>query len=109
MTRPSATVSCALGALVVAGTAMAGQDRPARVTFTQHIAPIVFANCSSCHRADGSAPFSLTTYAEVKAHAPQIVDVTKRRSMPPWKPEPGVGDFVGVRRLSDEQITLIGR
>ena len=29
--------------------------------------------------------------------------------MPPWKPEPGVGDFVGVRRLSDEQITLIER
>ncbi|MEP7309448.1 MAG: tetratricopeptide repeat protein [Acidobacteriota bacterium] len=29
--------------------------------------------------------------------------------MPPWKPEPGVGEFVGVRRLTDEQIALIER
>ncbi len=29
--------------------------------------------------------------------------------MPPWKPEPGVGDFVGVRRLTDEQIALVER
>ena len=27
--------------------------------------------------------------------------------MPPWKPEPGHGDFVGERRLSAEQIHLI--
>ena len=27
--------------------------------------------------------------------------------MPPWKPEPGYGEFVGVRRLPDEQIDLI--
>ena len=29
--------------------------------------------------------------------------------MPPWKPEPGHGDFEGVRRLSDDDVTLIGR
>jgi len=29
--------------------------------------------------------------------------------MPPWKPEPGVGEFVGVRRLTDQQIALIER
>jgi hypothetical protein len=27
--------------------------------------------------------------------------------MPPWLPEPGHGDFVGVRRLDDEQIAAI--
>ena len=104
-----AAVWCAIGVLVVAGPATAGQERLAPVTFTQHIAPIVFAHCSSCHRPSGSASFSLTTYADVTSHAQQIVEVTKRRYMPPWKPEPGVGDFVGVRRLSDEQIALIER
>ena len=27
--------------------------------------------------------------------------------MPPWKPEPGYGEFVGARRLSGQQIALI--
>lgn len=27
--------------------------------------------------------------------------------MPPWRPEPGAGEFVGVRRLSDAQIATI--
>jgi Flp pilus assembly protein TadD len=27
--------------------------------------------------------------------------------MPPWKPEPGYGEFVGTRRLTDEQIAAI--
>ena len=29
--------------------------------------------------------------------------------MPPWKPEPGYGEFVGARRLTDQQIALIQR
>ena len=75
----SAAVWSAIGLLVVAGPAAAGQDRSARVTFTQHIAPILLANCSSCHRPGGSAPFSLTTYADVTSHAREIVDATRRR------------------------------
>ncbi len=30
-------------------------------TFSRDIAPIVFENCIGCHRAGGSAPFSLET------------------------------------------------
>jgi len=43
----------------------------------------------------------------VKRRASQIAAVTKRRYMPPWLPEPGYGDFVEERRLSDAQIQLI--
>jgi hypothetical protein len=53
------------------------------------------------------APFSLENYSDVKKRAEQIVDVTKSRYMPPWKPEPGYGNFVGERRLTDVQIKLI--
>src|ERR1700674_228526 len=70
-----------------------------QVTFTKDIGPLVFAQCASCHRPEGSAPFSLLTYADVKRHARDIATVTANRSMPPWKPEPGYGDFVGTRRL----------
>ena len=95
-----ACLVCALA--VLGGPVQAGQATSSPVTFTQHIAPIVFANCASCHRLGGPAPFSLTTYADVKSHAQQILDATKRRSMPPWKPEPGYGEFADVRRLSNE-------
>ncbi|MEM7603219.1 MAG: hypothetical protein AAF357_17640, partial [Verrucomicrobiota bacterium] len=36
---------------------------PGTVTYHQHIAPIVNANCINCHRAGQSAPFALTDYS----------------------------------------------
>jgi tetratricopeptide (TPR) repeat protein len=69
----------------------------------------VFQFCAPCHRRGEAAPFPLLTYQEVKGHALQIAAVTQRRYMPPWPPEPGYGDFEGVRRLSEEQIRQIAR
>ena len=37
-----------------------------------------------------------------------IAAVTKSRYMPPWHAAPGFGEFAGERRLTDEQIALIG-
>jgi Flp pilus assembly protein TadD/mono/diheme cytochrome c family protein len=79
----------------------------ADVTFYRDIAPIIHHDCAPCHRPGESGPFSLLTYDDVKRHASQIAAVTKRRFMPPWLPEPGYGDFVEERRLSDAQIQLI--
>src|SRR5436190_1293962 len=76
-------------------------------TFDKDIAPITFQYCAPCHHPDGSAPFSLLTYRDVRAHAAQIAVVTQRRYMPPWPPEPGYGDFVGERRLTDAQLRVI--
>jgi Flp pilus assembly protein TadD len=76
-------------------------------TFTRDIAPIVYQNCAPCHRPGQHAPFSLLTYEDVKKHAAQIAVVTRRRSMPPWLPEPGYGDFAGERRLSAKEIETI--
>jgi Flp pilus assembly protein TadD len=67
----------------------------------------VFASCASCHRPGGPGPFSLTTYDEVRRRATQIAEVTRRRFMPPWKVEPGVGHFVGQRPLTDREIAII--
>ena len=88
-----------------AGSGAWAQD----VTFTKHVAPIVFAACVSCHRAGGPGPFSLTTYDEVRRRATQIAQVTRSRFMPPWKIEPSVGHFVGQRTLTAEEITSIER
>src|SRR5262245_33429507 len=79
------------------------------VTFSRDVAPIVFAKCVTCHRPSGGAPFSLLTYDEVKGRAVQIAAAIERRIMPPWPPEPGHGEFIGNRRLSDDQIATIKR
>ena len=76
-------------------------------TFAADVAPLVFDACGSCHRPGGPAPFSLLTYEDVRRRASQIVQVTKSRFMPPWKADAEAGPFVGQRRLSDREITMI--
>ena len=78
-------------------------------TFNRDIAPILFKNCASCHHPGQAAPFSLLSYADVRKRSKTIADVTQRHYMPPWLPEKGHGDFVGERRLTDDQIDLIQR
>ena len=73
-------------------------------TFSKDIAPLVYANCSSCHHDGEVAPFNLLTYHDVQKRAKQIVKVTNSRQMPPWHAEPGFGDFQSDRRLSESQL-----
>jgi Flp pilus assembly protein TadD len=98
-------MACAATVLHPRHPRAAAQTQP--ITFTEHVAPIVFESCATCHRPAGVAPFSLLTYDEVKSRAGQIADVTRRRIMPPWKPEPGHGEFIGERRLTDAQIEVL--
>ena len=76
-------------------------------TFTKDVAPIVFKQCAECHRPGEVAPFPLLSYTQVRKHAKEIVDVTQNRQMPPWKAFHGYGDFIGERRLTDQQIATI--
>lgn len=94
--------AAALG-LVVAAAALAAPP----VTFSRDIAPIIYQNCAPCHRPGEAGPFPLLRYEDVKKHAPEIADVTRRRAMPPWAPEAGYGNFADERRLTDAQIGLI--
>jgi tetratricopeptide (TPR) repeat protein len=107
--RRSLTVSLAVlvGAVWIAD--LAGAQAPPPVTFSHDIAPIIFDKCGVCHHPDGPAPFSLLTYTSAKQHATQIAAATRTRFMPPWKSEPGFGEFVGQRHLTDDEIALIER
>jgi Flp pilus assembly protein TadD/mono/diheme cytochrome c family protein len=78
-------------------------------TFTRDIAPILYANCVTCHRPGQVAPFPLIAYGDVKEHADDIAGATGARKMPPWMPGPGDYEFAGARRLRDDQIALIRR
>src|ERR1700676_4412049 len=59
------------------------------VTFNEHIAPIIYNNCSKCHHAGEVAPFSLMNNSDVASHGREIAIQTQSHFMPPWKPEPG--------------------
>ena len=78
-----------------------------QVTWRQQIAPLVYKNCTSCHHAGGSGPFSLTTYSDAKRWGGLMKTVTASRYMPPWLPEPGYGSFDGERRLTEDEIALV--
>ena len=88
-------------------TPAARQAPAARITFAETIAPIVYANCVTCHRPGEAAPFSLISYEDVAKRGALIAKVTESRYMPPWHAEPGFGEFVGERRLTDAQIATI--
>ena len=97
------------GLLRVGALAAASLAAAAPVTFSEHIAPILFERCVECHRPGATAPFALLSYEDARKHAAQIAAVTARRYMPPWPPAPGVGDFLGNRRLSDAQIAMLAQ
>jgi len=85
-------------------------DRPIKagdVTYCRDIAPILEANCATCHREGEAAPFTLRSYEDATQRAKQIAAVTKSRFMPPWKPVKGFGHFRGERRLNEREISLI--
>ncbi len=77
------------------------------MTFNEHIAPIIYNNCSKCHHAGEVAPFSLMNYSDVASHARDIAIQTQSHFMPPWKPEPGWTAYRDERRLTPAQIALI--
>ncbi|MHC5544694.1 c-type cytochrome, partial [Singulisphaera rosea] len=96
-------------ALIVSTANETRAEAPAPVTFTEHVAPIVFQNCASCHRPGEGTPFSLLSYRDVKKRGELIRNVVDEGFMPPWPPAKGWGHFQDERRLSAEQISLLDR
>jgi mono/diheme cytochrome c family protein len=82
---------------------------PERVTWSEHVAPIVYGSCSRCHRPGEAGPFPLLSYQDAKRYAAPIRVVTEARLMPPWPADPTYRHFAGENVLSDEQIALIAK
>ena len=79
------------------------------LTFTKDIAPVVFQKCAKCHHDGEIAPFNLLCYTDVKKRARQIVEVTRKRIMPPWSPLPDYCVFERDGSLSVEQIGMLAQ
>ena len=95
--------------VLLAAAALSGCAREPAPTFTKDVAPILYANCVSCHRPGEVAPFPLLEYADAAKHATKIAEETRERHMPPWLPAPGDFPIAGERRLRDGQIDVLQR
>jgi hypothetical protein len=83
--------------------ALAGaQSRPAAAapTFSKDVAPILYKNCTVCHRPGEIGPFSLLTYAEARPWVKAIATQVTNGTMPPWHADPAYSSFANDRRLT---------
>ena len=78
-------------------------------TFSDHVAPILYRSCVSCHRAGAMGPMPLTSYQEARPWARAIRNKVVAREMPPWGADEGIGIFANDPRLSAEDIATIVR
>ena len=77
------------------------------VTFSSDIAPIIYKNCTSCHRPGEAAPFALLTYEDVASRSKLIKFVTQSRFMPPWPADASYSHFVNENVLQENEIEQI--
>ena len=77
-------------------------------TFSNRIAPIIYENCTPCHRQGEAGGYSFVTYEEVSRHADLIASVTESRYMPPWPADTSYSHFSDEFALSKEEIEAIG-
>ncbi len=78
------------------------------ISYANEIVPILRKRCISCHQQGGIGPWSMDSYASLKAWAPKVREVIMNRTMPPWHADSAVGQFAYDRSLSvKDQRALI--
>lgn len=75
--------------------------------FADDIAPVIYENCTPCHRPGSAGPFSLISYNDVLRKAKTIVKVTQSGFMPPWPADPTYTHFAGERILEDSHKEML--
>ena len=84
-----------------------------KVTYYADVAPILQANCVSCHKPVGKnigslvAPMSLMSYEDARPWARAIARKVKAREMPPWFADAPKGVFSNEKSLTDKEIQTI--
>ncbi len=78
-------------------------------TYTKDIAPILFKNCTGCHRPGEIGPMSLLTYEDVRPRAKDIRDKIDEGAMPPWHADAPHGTFLNERGLTTQEKSTIFR
>lgn len=80
---------------------------PEKVTWAEHIAPILYRECSPCHRQAEAGSFPIENYTQAKSKAALIRFSTQSGYMPPWPADPAYTHFAGERVLTETEKALI--
>ena len=77
-------------------------------TFNKDVAPILYKNCTNCHRPGEIAPMSFLTYKDARPWAKSVATQVEKGTMPPWHADPTHSEFLNDRRLSEaDKNTLV--
>ena len=123
MTSPTLRLSAVFGVFLVGSIAVTATRTEAQAprqgasqaassqapTFSKDVAPILYENCTSCHRPGEIAPMSLLTYQEARPWARAIRDNVTNGIMPPWHADPAFGKWANERRLTAQEKDIISR
>jgi len=112
MTTRRTVAGIAVCALAAAASVQLAAQPPATKggatpTFSKDVAPILYKNCTNCHRPGELAPMSLLTYKDARPWAKSIATQVSKGVMPPWHADPSYGQFINDRRISDAEKAIL--
>ena len=81
--------------------------RKEKITYSNHIAKIIYEKCMPCHRSGEAGIFPLLTYHDAARRAKMIAKVTSEKTMPPWPADYNYMHYTGERYLTGEEIKMI--
>jgi len=102
--EPPAATTPAVGCAITRRRPTAAEPR---ITYAEHVAPLITAKCAGCHRPGEVGPLSLLTYDDVRGHSAMIDEVVAADRMPPWPAARGVGRFKNAPSLNDQEKALL--
>jgi hypothetical protein len=76
-------------------------------TWSTDIAPIMYANCTSCHHEGGIGPFSLIEYKNAYQMRSLIANQVSAKKMPPFPADVSYRTYAHQRVLTESQIAAI--
>ena len=71
------------------------------------VAPILYKNCTNCHRPGGGAPFSMLSFNAISPWTTSMVHALQHGEMPPWGADTSYMHFVNERPITQSDKSAL--
>jgi hypothetical protein len=78
-----------------------------QTTWSEHVAPILYNHCTTCHHDGGIGPSSFVGYNQAVNSSGSILSAILEGSMPPWPANPAYRAFAHQNVLTSAEKTAI--